>query len=927
MATTTIASNQYHAQVAGLTDGGFAIVWHSSGGVYGQNFNAAGQKIGSEFRIDTPGVGGSEPFVTALPGGGVVVSWTASNVIHTRTFGVTNVNVSPFNLIDANAAANVVIEEAAVGALVGITARASDADVGDTLTYSLTNDAGGRFKIDATTGVISVANGALVDFETATNHTVTVKATDSSGLFVTRDFVIQIADGNDAPTSISLSAASVVENAAGAVIGTLSVVDPNVGDSHSLTVSDNRFEIVAGQLKLKAGISLDYETASSINVTVTATDNGGLSKAQVFAISVDNVNEAPTAINLSKLTILEAAQGAEVGALSVVDPDTGDSHSFAVSDNRFEVVNGKLKLKAGISIDFATEPNVTLSVIATDAGGLSKSETFNLTVMALSNFVTIAGFQNPIAVTGATGGDGSQMTTLSDGRQLVTWVSGGVLKGRYYNALGQALSAELSLDVVSTGKVSVTALAGGGFVASRIMSGGNAVNVQRYDALGVAVGAAWAQSVSLGAVLDASQLRAPVTALSDGGYVVVWDSTGIDVNNQGIAGQRFDSAGNTVGPVFRINTASSSNQVAPDIVALPNGGFVVVWTSSANGQDISGQIYNAQGLQVGGGEFTVNTYTNSAQYGVQIAILSDGGFVVAWQSYVQDGDGSGIFGQRFDQFGAKVGAEFRANTTTANDQRHVDLVGLSDGGYVLVWTGSSGGTFGQVYDATGAKVGTEFQANIAATGSYTRPSVAALPNGGFTISWTDGTGAILTRNYRDAFTLAGDDTANVLTGTSSNETLIGAGGNDTLNGDAGNDLLVGGAGNDTLIGGEGADRYQIGRATGQDLVQSLDTDGGADALVIGTSVASDQLWFARDGNDLVVSIIGTNDRATIESWYGSGNHQLDQVQLANGKYATAADVEQLVTAMASFSPPPVGQLNLDTTTRQGLAPTLAAAWH
>ena len=79
---------------------------------------------------------------------------------------------------DTNAAANTVAENAGVGTAVGLTGLASDADATATITYSLDDNAGGRFAIHATTGVVTV-NGAL-DYETATSHSVTVRATSST---------------------------------------------------------------------------------------------------------------------------------------------------------------------------------------------------------------------------------------------------------------------------------------------------------------------------------------------------------------------------------------------------------------------------------------------------------------------------------------------------------------------------------------------------------------------------------------------------------------------------------------------------------------------------------------------------------------------------------------------------------------------------
>ncbi|NJO13073.1 MAG: TetR family transcriptional regulator, partial [Gammaproteobacteria bacterium] len=95
------------------------------------------------------------------------------------------------------------------------------------------------------------------------------------------------------------------ENAAGAVIGTLKVTDPDAGDKQSFTVSDARFEVVNSKLQLKPGVSLDYEQGSSVNVDVTATDKGGNQITTTFTINVGNVNEAQTALMLDNMSVSE----------------------------------------------------------------------------------------------------------------------------------------------------------------------------------------------------------------------------------------------------------------------------------------------------------------------------------------------------------------------------------------------------------------------------------------------------------------------------------------------------------------------------------------------------------------------------------------------------------------------------------------------
>jgi Ca2+-binding RTX toxin-like protein len=98
--------------------------------------------------------------------------------------------------------ANTVYENAANGTVVG-TVSATDPDAGDSLTYALLDDAAGRFAIDPTTGAIRVADGSLLDYETAEQHSVVVQVTDAGGLSDAETFSITVQfdnSGDDALT-------------------------------------------------------------------------------------------------------------------------------------------------------------------------------------------------------------------------------------------------------------------------------------------------------------------------------------------------------------------------------------------------------------------------------------------------------------------------------------------------------------------------------------------------------------------------------------------------------------------------------------------------------------------------------------------------------------------------------------------------------
>jgi Ca2+-binding RTX toxin-like protein len=173
----------------------------------------------------------------------------------------------------------------------------------------------------------------------------------------------------------------------------------------------------------------------------------------------------------------------------------------------------------------------------------------------------------------------------------------------------------------------------------------------------------------------------------------------------------------------------------------------------------------------------------------------------------------------------------------------------------------------------------------------------------------------------------GNSGANAIAGSSGANTLTGADGNDTLDGAGGNDTLVAGIGDDVLTGDDGAHLYQMSRGDGADRITVSDSDSAADQLKFSGTVNYDQLWFSQAGSDLVISIIGTNDKMTVEGWYTSGKDQLDRIEVADGDWLLTSDVEGLVTAMASLTPPPFGQTELTQQQQQQLAPALAASCH
>ncbi|MFN4166059.1 MAG: cadherin-like domain-containing protein [Ferrovibrio sp.] len=172
---------------------------------------------------------------------------------------------------------------------------------------------------------------------------------------------------------------------------------------------------------------------------------------------------------------------------------------------------------------------------------------------------------------------------------------------------------------------------------------------------------------------------------------------------------------------------------------------------------------------------------------------------------------------------------------------------------------------------------------------------------------------------------------NAVAGTVANDALTGTSGSDFLFGDTGSDTLAGAAGDDILVGGAGNDIYVIARGDGVDSISQTDIADAAtssDILRFSTGVAFDQLWFRQAGNDLRVDVIGEAASSVyLKDWYTDASRRIDSIETVDGSHGlSAGNVQALVDAMASYSPPPLGQTVLDNQIANDLAPVLAAAW-
>jgi len=200
------------------------------------------------------------------------------------------------------------------------------------------------------------------------------------------------------------------------------------------------------------------------------------------------------------------------------------------------------------------------------------------------------------------------------------------------------------------------------------------------------------------------------------------------------------------GAEFHVNSASAGNQKRPDIAGSPTTGFVVVWHGDSDGDGAGVFMRGFDGLGSAlGVEQQVNSYTTSDQSFASISQDTAGNRVVVWTSSGEDGDGTGVYAQRFDSSGASLGAEFRVNSYTTGGQSFAHVAHDGSGDFIVVWSGpgtgdGDGGVYARRFDSLGASIGSEFLINTYTTGSQEDPEVSTDAAGEFVVVWTSADG-------------------------------------------------------------------------------------------------------------------------------------------------------------------------------------------
>ncbi|HND80822.1 MAG TPA: cadherin domain-containing protein, partial [Accumulibacter sp.] len=274
---------------------------------------------------------------------------------------VGNVNESGVSgLVDVDPAANQVQENSLAGTTVGIQLQASDPDSADTITFSLDNDAGGRFVVASTTGVLTVAEGVSLDREAASSYTVVVRASSTDGSYLTRTFVIDLLDSNEFQTgpianvapSASQNQALMASSSNGTMVGIQAQAHDADATHNQITYSltndaGGAFAIDAatGMVTVADATHLMTANSASLDIVVKATSEDGSSQTRGFTIQI-TLPQTPTGNNTGNntgtgtSTIEIINNGASSGTSSGSNSTAGGSGSTSTSNSSSGTSNG-----------------------------------------------------------------------------------------------------------------------------------------------------------------------------------------------------------------------------------------------------------------------------------------------------------------------------------------------------------------------------------------------------------------------------------------------------------------------------------------------------------------------------------------------------------------------------------------------------------
>jgi hypothetical protein len=342
-----------------------------------------------------------------------------------------------------NLTGGMVTENSTAGVLVA-TVTGTDADAGDQLAYTLTNDASGRFAVDTRTGVITVTAGANLNFEVAASHNITVRATDSFGLSFDQSFTINVLNINEAPIAYAdhYFTFQLTTLDLPSLLGVLANDYDDDGDVLTAQLISAPWH---GILLFRPDGSLRYDPVDVFTGTVTIT----------YRVTDGITFSNPATIVIDVLTTVNP--GGDNGDGSGDDNNTGGNHDVATSTTPGNVIVPPGLGGGTINETNTTETTIVKNTVVENSGGgveaaiasVMQIAAINVAVTETRVAIVDSGFTDRVVIDDRPE-NSTQSTTVRYGSS--SWRSSAdfVLP---FDALVRSVELQVSPDIVSHTKV------------------------------------------------------------------------------------------------------------------------------------------------------------------------------------------------------------------------------------------------------------------------------------------------------------------------------------------------------------------------------------------------------------------------------------------------------------------------------------------
>lgn len=585
---------------------------------------------------------------------------------------------------------------------------------------------------DSTSFTFTATNVSHGTFQTTTNGALWVPATTFTTADLNSGHVRFVHDGGeDAPTfSIQADDGTGVSSLSNVFAGSVNFT--HVNDAPVVEAPAHYTAIEQIPLVI-SGTGLDVHDVDGNGGSETATlhvDEGTLTVALgTNALSVSGNGTSTITLNGSAESIAALLVGNNKGSItylnSLAHPSASTSLTLTVNDNDNSGAGGPQTSTATTTIDIA--PLATLTLDATPSG--SAEQRVDLAQTSYQSSPSVA--------------------ALSDGGWVVTWVgnnaAGSDIYQRHYDADGNPSSE----TIVNTAGPShdlpaVAGLPDGGWVVvfQDSRSGDSwDLYAHRYDSAGSPVGSDF---LVTSAPVFSQQIHPTISILNDGRWLVSWLDTRAGTN--AVWQQLFTASGDPEGSATQVSAVPAGSTASVEsVAALPDGGWLVVWADDRNdhGNGIDGPTYDiyerrfdSNGQATTANDVRVDAAANGTQVAPEIAVLADGGWVIAWHD--ERNGGSDIYQARFDADGNRMSAsDVNVDQNPfANDGLGI-VTALPDGGWLVTWDEIRNGSsevFQRRYSADGTS-GDVTQINLTEH-HESSPAVALNTDGQAVVTWS-----------------------------------------------------------------------------------------------------------------------------------------------------------------------------------------------